>query len=67
MGPELDSKALSKCMKLDVEEEGEPRAWRGEGNQHNYLTSYLLDWRKGGLQALKVENSSPGRRGSENL
>lgn len=52
----------SKERKLDVGEEGEPRAPRGEGNQYHYLTSFLLNQRKGSLQALKVEKIRADRR-----
>lgn len=52
----------SKERKLDVGEEGEPRTPRGEGNQYDYLTSFLLNQRKGSLQVLKVEKIRADRR-----
>lgn len=45
--------------------EGEPRTRRGEGNQYNYFTRYLLKQGKQGLQALMLDRCSADVKGPE--
>lgn len=63
---ERDSKAVLESLKeAGCGGRSEPRTWRGEGNQCNYLTSYPLNQRKRGLQALMQKRSSADTRGPE--